>query len=521
MIPRATLICGALAAALAGLAGTAAGADNGYIIQRGELRHEGRVWVQEMSVQMPLREGARITLIADEGSIEVHPLPAGGQLPAYCKLVMMVHGGSESEAREAVANYEFNAKPTADGAMLRGRYAHRARLERGLYVRIERRHNVQPTFYLTPQLRTNLNLQTSGGTITVERLDGELLAHTAGGDIVTGQVMGTVHADTAGGAIRLGDIGQSVNARTAGGAIHVGNVGGEAVLDTAGGDIVAGIVGGGIEAKTAGGDIYLRAVSGPVNVHTAGGQIRLGECGGSVQAETSGGNIRLDGARGQVQAKTAGGSIDMMQLMSGVQATTSAGRILAQISAGRGQFTPSRLETSVGDVDVYLPANLGLQIDAVIEQGAGHKIISDFPLTVEGAHQFPTGTLRAHGSLQGGGSELGIRTSMGNILLKKINPMDVERLKNYEQTFWRQFESQQQVRDQLRKALEDRTRLMVPAFDQQAAQQQVVIQRDQSRQIQELQKSMEEQARQLQQQMQQLQQQLQEEMRKLREQNQL
>ncbi len=521
MRPRTILIYGAMTAALAGLAGTAAGGEKSYNIQRAELRHEGRDWVQEMSVQMPLRDGARITLSADEGSIEVHPLPAGQQGPSVCKLVMLVHGGTETEAREALAHYEFTARPSDGGALLRGRYGHRARLEHGLVVRIERRHKVQPMFYLIPHLRANLDLQTTGGTVTVEKLDGELSAHTAGGDIVTGAITGAVHAETAGGPIRLGDVGKSVEARTAGGPIHVGNVGGEAVLDTAGGDIVAGIVSGRIEAKTAGGDIYLRAVSGPVNVRTAGGQIRLGECGGAVQAETSGGNIRLDGARGLVQAKTAGGSIDLMQLMSGVEASTSAGRILAQISAGRGHFAPSHLETSVGDVDVYLPSNLGLQIDAVIEEGAGHRIISDFPLTVEGAHQFPTGTLRAHGQLQGGGSKLGIRTTMGNILLKRINPMDVERLRNYEQNFWQQFQNQQQIQDQLHKAMEERARVMVQAFDQQAERQQIVIQRERSAQIQELQRSMEQQARQLQQQMRQLQRQMQEELSKLKNQNEL
>src|SRR5207245_2685422 len=97
---------------------------------------------------------------------------------------------------------------------------------------------------------------------------------------------------------------------------------------------------------------------------------------GSVRAETAGGSIRLQGARGRVVAETAGGSIDLLQVAGAVRASTAAGRILAQWLPDLRTFGASQLETSMGDVYVYLPLNLSLTIDAAIDAAAGHQIVS-------------------------------------------------------------------------------------------------------------------------------------------------
>ena len=141
---------------------------------------------------------------------------------------------------------------------------------------------------------------------------------------------------------------------------------------------------GALKAETAGGDVVVGGASGQVQARTAGGQIQIGPTGGSVRAETAGGSIRLQGARGRVVAETAGGSIDLLKVESAVRASTAAGRILAEFNCTKKTFGPSKLETSMGDVYVYLPADVPLTIDAAIDAAAGRQIRSDFPSRYSG-----------------------------------------------------------------------------------------------------------------------------------------
>jgi hypothetical protein len=188
---------------------------------------------------------------------------------------------------------------------------------------------------------------------------------------------------------------------------------------------------------------------------TAGGQIEVGPTGGSVRAETAGGSIRLRGARGRVVAETAGGSIDLIELWAGVRANTSAGRILAEFDAGAKTFAASQLETSVGDVYVYLPAGLPLTIDAAIDAAAGHHIFTDFPLNILGDKEdFSERTIRGHGTLNGGGEVLRIRTVAGNIEIRKLDSRSIEDLRSREDTRWSRWQERQAEKEQRRRERE-------------------------------------------------------------------
>ncbi len=254
----------------------------------------------------------------------------------------------------------------------------------------------------------------------------------------TSDVTGAVRIVTAGGSINLGRIGSDLSARTAGGAIHVGDVKGDALLQTSGGEIETGAVAGALKAETAGGDILAGGASGQVLARTAGGQIQIGPTAGSVHAETDGGSIRLEGARGRVVAETAGGSIDLLQIQSAVRASTAAGRILAEFNCTKKTFGPSLLESSLGDVYVYLPTNLPLTIDAAIGTADGRQIQSDFPLQIQGSNGgLVPSTLRGHGALNGGGQVLKIRTVAGNIEIRKIDDASLRELQQREESDWK------------------------------------------------------------------------------------
>jgi hypothetical protein len=304
--------------------------------------------------------------------------------------------------------------------------------------------NFRVQFQITVPQRYNLDVVTQAGDITVEApLEGEARLTTAGGDVRSSDLAGAGRIETAGGSITLGRIGSDLIARTAGGSIRVGDVQGDALLETSGGEIVTGAVAGALKAETAAGDVVVGGATGQVLARTAGGQIQIGPTGGSVRAETAGGSIRLQGARGRVVAETAGGSIDLLEVESAVRASTAAGRILAEFNCTQKSFGPSQLETSMGDVYVYLPTNVALTIDAAIETAAGRQIQSDFPLDIQGdKEELVPSTLRGHGTLNGGGEVLTIRTVAGNIEIRKINEASLRELQQREESNWKAWQEQ-------------------------------------------------------------------------------
>jgi hypothetical protein len=415
-------------------------------VQRGMPERQGHYWVEWDQCSVPVKPGGRLVLRTDMGSVAVRP---GATDQVLCEAKLTAYMVAEAEARSYFLRSQLNARRLGNSDAF---LEFRAPAEnRGV-------HRLDVSFEIQVPLRFNLDLQTEGGGIGVTRLDGELRAVTAGGGIRAGDVTGPVRVETAGGDIDLGNINQRVDAHTAGGDIRVGDVQGDAYLDTSGGEIMTGMIAGTARAETAGGDVMLRAASGPVMVQTAGGQIQLGQCGGTVRAETAGGSIHLDGARGRVEAETAGGSIDLLQLMSAVRAETAAGHILAQIDGNRETFGASSLHTSVGDVQVFLPIDLPLTINAMIDTAAGHRISSDFPLTVQEAKpgDFGLGPVEGHGTLEGGGAPLTLHTAMGDIAIRKLDAAALRRLKTYQEAFWKNW--QERWNERLQKARSEQQR---------------------------------------------------------------
>jgi hypothetical protein len=412
---------------------SAASASGQISVNRGEPQRAGSHWEERADCSAPLRAGGKLTVRADQGSIRV--MPGAGETMT-CKILLRAYRTDEADARRMLKNYELSLRPQENGLVLRGVTGPAGSA---------RRSTLSAEFEITVPTRSNLDLETRGGDIRVGALQGSLQAVTAGGDIQAADIKGAVRLETAGGSIRLGSVTGSVEARTAGGSIHVGDIGGPAVLETSGGEIVSGMVNGTLRAETAGGDLVLRGATGALEAQTAGGQIRIGESGGSVVAQTAGGSIRLNGARGRVDVKTAGGSIDLLQLRNGVQAMTAAGSILAQVDSDLKAFPASRLETSAGDIRVFLPAGLPLNIDAIIDSANGHKIVSDFPLHIQGEGPEAASTrLRGAGALNGGGEILRIRAVSGNIEIRRLDMQTLEKLRAAQETFWRRWREREE-----------------------------------------------------------------------------
>ena len=111
-------------------------------------------------------------------------------------------------------------------------------------------------------------------------------------------------------------------------------------------------------------------------------------------------------------------------------------------------FAPSNLQTSMGDVYVYLPANLALTIDAATATASGSQIQSDFPLDIQGGKgAYVAAPLHGHGVLNGGGDVLTIRTVEGNIVIRKIDQASLQDLQQREENAEKAWEAQRAAKD--------------------------------------------------------------------------
>lgn len=373
---------------------------------------KGYAWVEETEGRLSVQEGQHLRLRSEFGCVVVHSGPAGEVRYAVRKFAY--HPG-EAEARAMFRQFSVSVRQTSAQIYLAGETQ---AVQQGRYAR---RFAVE--YEVTVPAGFGADVETQAGDIDVDGSLAWLRAVSAGGNIRTGDINSKTVVETMGGNIKLGNIGGPLQAETAGGDIRVGAVRGSARLETSGGTILAGRVEGDVQATTAGGDIRIAGAAGNVVAQTAGGRIVLGEVGGRVQAETAGGSIRVLEAVGVVEAQTAGGEIELQRIRDGVRAATAAGNIVAHILSEHQLAAESLLTTSFGDVVVYIPPEMAVTIDAVIEMAVGHKIQTEFPLTIEGAstEYFPVANrVRGFGELNGGGEVLKIRTVGGTIAIRKL-----------------------------------------------------------------------------------------------------
>ena len=372
------------------------------------LTRQGNAWVEETNGV--LTGATRLKVSSPEGGIEIR----GGSQPeiAY-KVRKRIRVPREQEARRLLNECPIKARISGDLAEL----ILDCPAQRG------RRQRVGADFYVTvPKTLARAMLETMGGGVLVDNIDGEVSARTAGGGISMDHIGGAVTLETAGGGIKLGQVHGRIKAQTAGGQIDLESAGDEAVLTTSGGNIIVVQCTKALRAETAGGEIRIQRAGGNIVAGTAGGDVRIGDAAGTVIAQTSGGSIHVDSAHGLVRAETAGGGIRLWKIAGPVRAETAAGNITAQVVATGKLWGDSILETTVGDVVVYLPVDLAVTIRATIEAaGSRHNIISDFPMSIRSSRDQP-GVREVSGESQmnGGGAPLRIRTTSGNIEIRKV-----------------------------------------------------------------------------------------------------
>lgn len=275
--------------------------------------------------------------------------------------------------------------------------------------------NLRFEFYVPEDF--NADLTTSGGDVKVAGpLQGDVSMHTSGGDLTIDGVNGKVSGKTSGGDITVRDLGGDANLATSGGDIRIDHAVKNLEIATSGGDISVKTVDGNLRASTSGGDMNIGKVGGDLSASTSSGDVTVGNVGGNVALSTSGGNITLSSGNGRISANTSGGDVDVSHAVGSADVFSSGGTVKVGLTPKGNQN--SRIESSGGDVYLYLPADARVTIRADISGGDEDQIVSDFPMTFTSGSY---GNRKAKFTINGGGQEIYLHTSSGNIYIKKSN----------------------------------------------------------------------------------------------------
>jgi DUF4097 and DUF4098 domain-containing protein YvlB len=375
--------------------------------QEVRVYREGSDWVQEMTGDMGAAKNLRVKLAS--GSVRVQ---GGSQAGITYVVHRRAYTSSEQQARREFEAYRVSASVKGDTAWFVAEAGGRDR-------------RCSDDFVITvPRNLEFAKIETGGGSVNATGIAGHVELSSGGGSLHVDDIGGEVRGETGGGAIEVGSVGGDLALHTGGGTIKIASAKGEIKADSGGGNLVllSGLQGAVLE--TGAGSIRVDKCSGAVKATTGGGSIDLGQVGGSAQIETGAGSIRLSSAKGRVQAQTGGGSIQLDGAAS-VQAETSAGGIVVKLlsSSDVAARNNSTLETSAGDITVYLANDLAISVRAEIEIANGHTIRSDFSdihVSTEGGEYGPK-TVTAEGRLNGGGPILKVRTNSGSVNFRRVS----------------------------------------------------------------------------------------------------
>jgi DUF4097 and DUF4098 domain-containing protein YvlB len=372
--------------------------------QEARISREGGGWGQEISGALAAVKNLRVKV--DMGAVIVH---GGPQQGINYVVHTRFHTSSEQEARRQFDQYKVTAYVKGDTAWIVGDW------QGGR----QPRHFSGEFSVTVPREMARVKLETDGGSVDASGIAGRVEAESGGGSVHLDDIGGGADAETGGGSIEVGTVSGDLGLHTGGGSIEVRQANGKLVAETGGGgvEIQSCTQGAGIE--TGGGSIEVHHCNGKVKASTGGGSVELGDIGGPAEIDTGGGSIRLTSAKGHVHADTGGGCIELYGVPS-AQAETGAGGIVVKLVNTGGERRDSELETSAGDITVYIASDVALNVRASVDLASGHRITSEFPdIHIRSEGDWGSRTMSAEGTLNGGGPLLKVHTTTGDISFKR------------------------------------------------------------------------------------------------------
>ena len=391
------------------------------VAQEQNISRENGVWSQVLTGSLAAVKNIRVRV--DAGAVVLR----GSQQPGIdYALHMHSHGPAEEDARRQFQAYKVTAYVRGDTAWVVGEWhgGHSVRMGPArvtIMMGSDRKFSGELVVNI-PRATESVRIETGGGGVDATGVAGRVDIQSGGGKVRIDDIGGSAAVETGGDAIDVGTVGGDLKLQTGGGNITMRSVKGKIIAQTGGGNVllVSGEQGASLEAG--GGNVEIKHCSGRVKATTGGGNIDLGDIGGAADIETGGGSIRLTSAKGPVRARTGGGTIDLYGVPS-ARVETGAGGIIVKLVNTGAERGDSMIETSAGDITVYIASDVAISVRASVDLGNGHRItseLSDIHINSEGDQWGPK-TLNAEGKLNGGGPVVKVRTTTGDICFKRAN----------------------------------------------------------------------------------------------------
>ncbi len=211
---------------------------------------------------------------------------------------------------------------------------------------------------------------------------------------------------TSGGSINLSNLSGDLDFSTSGGSLHLDNVSGKIDGRTSGGSIQVQNSKDDINLTTSGGSIEAKNCNGKLKLSTSGGSLSLIDLKGEINASTSGGNVKGSSVEGELKAATSGGNIDLNDLSCSIETSTSGGNINVSI-AKLGKYV--KIGNSSGNITVTLPKNQGLDLD--LTGKIDNTYFENFSGTID--------KYKVSGKLNGGGIPVSVDAGSGRIYFEQ------------------------------------------------------------------------------------------------------
>lgn len=145
----------------------------------------------------------------------------------------------------------------------------------------------------------NVEIQSSGGDIKLEKLSGKFNLSSTGGDAQIENVKGEVDITSSGGDLRIRNCSGNYQIKTTGGDIIASDFQGKIQANSSGGDITINKIDGSVEASSTGGDIKIDFINsvGTTKLSSSGGDIKIfapSDLNAYIDFKSSGGDIQID-----------------------------------------------------------------------------------------------------------------------------------------------------------------------------------------------------------------------------------
>lgn len=193
-------------------------------------------------------------------------------------------------------------------------------------------NSVNISFELEVPRSVSTDLNTSGGSISLQSVEGNQKVRTSGGSLNFDDVNGYTEANTSGGSINISNYQGVMHGKTSGGSIRTNNSDGEFDLYTSGGSIILEDVHGSIEARTSGGSIkaFVLGIDEYLTLKTSGGSVsavipedigvdldlsgnRVNTTLNNFSGESTKNRVKgaMNGGGAEVKLHTSGGSVNL------------------------------------------------------------------------------------------------------------------------------------------------------------------------------------------------------------------